>query len=90
VNEQWKTCSASRVVISVEKCMSDDAIQTCESWLGSIDPEWPEYTDCVADMQYLAKEMLTGKYVDEGYCCSTPGPADEDCWVEEEGKLHTC
>lgn len=54
VTKQRKTCAASTVIISVEKCLNEAAIQVCGSWFGGIDPEDSKYTDCVADMQYLA------------------------------------
>jgi hypothetical protein len=58
VTKRRKTCAASA---SVEKCISDDewygVIPTCGYWFGGVDPENPEYTDCVEDMRYLAKEM---------------------------------
>jgi hypothetical protein len=62
VRKQRKTCAASRVILSVENCMSESAIQVCASgnWFGGIDPENSEYTDCVEDMQYLASKTLKG------------------------------
>jgi hypothetical protein len=62
VRKQRKACAASRVILSVENCMNEGAIQVCArgNWFGGIDPENSKYTDCVADMQYLAEKKVGG------------------------------
>jgi hypothetical protein len=62
VRKQRKTCAASRVILSVENCINEGAIQVCArgNWFGGIDPENPKYTDCVEDMRYLAEKKVGG------------------------------
>jgi hypothetical protein len=79
VAELRTTCAASRASISVNECVSDGAIRVCGEWFGGVDPENSKYTDCVADMQSFAREMF-----------APAGSDPDECWMEEEGKLHTC